>query len=164
MRLSGWYPYLVAAGVILADRLSKFWIESKVNEWDRIVVIPGLFQIVHTRNTGIAFGLFQGSGGASSPILVVFSVLIMGLIGWMLWSASRPGSTEPPILKLALGFVLGGAAGNLYDRVWLGSVTDFFDFYWQTHHFPIFNVADSAITIGAGLLLLSLWTKDPSRS
>jgi signal peptidase II len=153
----GW-PLLLTVGVLALDRATKHLVEARVSDWETIPVIPGLFQIVHTRNTGIAFGMFAGEqGGAGSTLLLVVTSAIMLFIGAMLWHAIRPGSGEHWTLKGALGLVLGGALGNLYDRVAFGSVTDFLDFHWGANHFPVFNVADSAITVGAGLLLLNLW-------
>lgn len=152
------WTLLVTLGVVVLDRASKHWIETAVSDWQTIPVIPGLFQIVHTRNTGIAFGLFAGeSGEDSSPLLLGLTCTVMLFIAWLLWNASRPNSAAHWTLKSALALVLGGAIGNFYDRVVFGSVTDFLDFYWGRHHFPVFNVADSAITVGACLLLLNLW-------
>ena len=151
------WPFVLAAAVIAADRVSKRIIETQVRDWDLIPVIPGLFQIVHTRNTGVAFGMFAEQGASGGRILLVlFSVAVMALVASLLWSACR-NRQEHWTLAGALALVWGGAAGNLYDRVAFGSVTDFLDFYWRTHHFPVFNLADSAITVGAGLLLLNLW-------
>ena len=151
------WPFALAAAVVAADRISKRIIETQVNDWDIFRVIPGLFQIVHTRNTGVAFGIFSEQGsGTGRLLLVAFSLAVMALVGNLLWGACR-NLKEHWTLAAALALVLGGAAGNLYDRVVFGSVTDFLDFYWRSHHFPVFNLADSAITVGAGLLLLNLW-------
>jgi signal peptidase II len=157
MRGLHWIPLALSALVVALDRWTKIWIESSVDEWRIIQVIPGFFRIIHTRNTGIAFGMFQSDDGRSSPILVGFSLLVMGFIAWMLWTAIRPGTTEHWTSRFGLGLVFGGAAGNLHDRLRYGSVTDFLDFYLGSSHFPAFNVADSAITVGAGFLLLGIW-------
>lgn len=159
MLAARWRPFAMAALIVLADRASKFYIESEVQPWDRFTVVPGLFQIVHTRNTGIAFGMLQGENGESSTLLVVFSLLVMAFIGVLLWNASRDIAREHWTLRYGLGSVMGGAVGNLYDRIVFGSVTDFLDFFWGPHHFPVFNIADSAITVGAGLLILNLWAE-----
>ncbi len=150
-----WWPFAVMAAVALLDRASKHLIETRVEAWDVYRVIPGLFQIVHTRNDGIAFGLFSETG--SNKLLIAFSLAVLGLVGWMLWTACRTPAAEHWTMRAALGLVLGGAVGNLYDRVVFGSVTDFLDFYLGRSHFPVFNVADSAITVGAALLLINLW-------
>ena len=153
-----WWPFMLALLIVVLDRASKLLIESRFEPWDTVTVIPGLFQIVHARNTGIAFGMFsEGGMGGRNWLLVGFSLAVMGLVGQMLWSALRGKSKEHWTMLAALSLVLGGALGNLYDRVAFGSVTDFLDFYWGSAHFPIFNIADSAITVGAGLLLINLW-------
>ena len=156
MMANAW-PFLLSLAIIVLDRASKHWIETQFRAWDVISVIPGLFQIVHTRNTGIAFGMLGGNGFTGRWLLVIFSLAIMAVVISLLWTASRPAAREHWTLRAALGSVLGGAAGNLYDRVAFGSVTDFLDFYLGANHFPIFNVADAAISCGAGLLILHLW-------
>jgi signal peptidase II len=158
------WPFLLSLAIVALDRASKHWIETSFRAWDVISVIPGLFQIVHTRNTGIAFGMLGGNGKAGQWLLIGFSLAVMALVVSLLWTASKPQSREHWTLRAALGSVLGGAAGNLYDRVTFGSVTDFLDFYYGPHHFPVFNLADSAITCGAGLLILHLWfVREPAR-
>lgn len=158
------WPFLLSLVIVVLDRASKHWIETQFRAWDVISVIPGLFQIVHTRNTGIAFGMLGGNGRQGQWLLILFSLGVMALVVSLLWAASKPQSREHWTLRAALGSVLGGAAGNLYDRVAFGSVTDFLDFYYGPHHFPVFNLADSAITCGAGLLILHLWfLREPAR-
>jgi len=151
-------PYALSAAIFVLDRLTKWWIESHVSFYDVYKVIPGFFQIVHTQNRGIAFGIFNdGASESSSLILIVFSVVILGFISALLWHYARSIENEHWTLRYGLALVLGGAVGNVFDRIARGAVTDFLDFYWGHWHFPSFNVADSAITIGAGLLLLNLW-------
>lgn len=157
-----YWPYALAALVVLFDRATKHIIETTFAAWDTLHVIPGCFQIVSTRNTGMAFSLFDNSAaGHTSPWLVAFTVAVMALVAWLLWQAIHPQSAGSEhdhwSFRLALGLILGGAAGNLYDRLVFGSVTDFLDFYWGAAHFPVFNLADSAITCGAILVLLNLW-------
>ncbi|MBI5084676.1 MAG: signal peptidase II [Acidobacteria bacterium] len=153
-----WWPFAIAPVVAAADRLTKHVIEDQFLAWDTLTVIPGLFQIVHTRNTGIAFGMFSESGAnGGARLLILFSFAVIVLVSVLLWNACKPASAEHWTLKAALSLVLGGAAGNLHDRLRFGSVTDFLDFYWGSHHFPIFNLADSAITVGAAFLILNLW-------
>jgi signal peptidase II len=154
------WPFLVAAAVFVLDRSTKWWIETSVTFWDMLPVIPGLFQIVHTRNRGIAFGVFSDSDSRfSNWLLVLFSAAILAFVATLLWRHPQLSSAEHWTLRLGLGLVLGGAAGNVFDRIVLGSVTDFLDFYHGKRHFPIFNVADSAITVGAILLLVNLRTQ-----
>ncbi len=153
--MTRWWPFAVMTVVAAADRASKHWIETRMDAWDVHQVIPGLFQIVHTRNDGMAFSLLSETG--SNKLLVLFSVAVLALVSWMLWTACRTPGAEHWTMRAALGLVLGGALGNLYDRLVFGSVTDFLDFYVGRSHFPIFNVADSAISVGAALLLINLW-------
>jgi signal peptidase II len=157
MTLHRWWPFIITAVVVVLDRITKFLVEREIAFWERIQVIPGFFQIVHTRNTGIAFGFFQSDTGESSGLLILFTVLVMGFLAAVLWNAGKDGGKEHWTLRAALGLILGGAIGNLYDRAILGSVTDFLDFYAGANHFPVFNVADSAITVGASLLVINLW-------
>jgi signal peptidase II len=150
--------FLVAGAVFALDRATKLLIERTVSLYETLPVIPGLFQIVHTRNKGIAFGIFNdGSGESTSVILILFSLVILGFIASLLWQSAGSVDKEHWSMRLALALILAGALGNVYDRIMRGSVTDFLDFYWRGTHFPAFNVADSAITVGAGLLLLNLW-------
>lgn len=151
------WPIVLALVIALGDRATKALVESSVQPWEMVPVIPGLFQIVFLRNTGIAFGFLQSSDGETNWMLTVFSLGVLGFIGVMLWQSTRPQTFEHWTLRYGLGCVLGGAAGNLYDRIVFRGVTDFLDFYWGRAHFPAFNVADAAITTGAGLLLLNLW-------
>jgi signal peptidase II len=161
-----YWPYALAVGITLLDRLSKHLIETHLSPVDTIHVIPGFFQIVSTRNTGMAFSLFENSAqGHASPWLILFSIAVIGVVIWMLMQAIRldPFENEPAhwSYRAGLALVLGGAAGNLYDRLVSGSVTDFLDFYWGTAHFPAFNLADSAITCGAILILANLLFSRP---
>lgn len=148
-------PFVIAGLVFALDRLTKLLIQARFSTWDLITVIPGFFNIVHAENPGIAFGILSESRNPwRNLVLIGASGVIMLLIGSML---VRPGASPSWTLRTGLAFVFGGALGNLYDRVVHGTVTDFVEVYMGTHYFPAFNVADSAITIGAGLLLLDMW-------
>lgn len=145
--------YALAMLVFAVDRATKWLVESRVSFTDTFTVIPGFFDIVHSQNTGVAFGLFAD---ATSPwrtaILVAISLAAIALVAAMLWGAPRMDRLS--VTGLAL--VLGGAAGNVFDRIVWGRVTDFLEFYVGNLHWPTFNVADSAIVIGSGLLLMDL--------
>ena len=146
-------PYLIAAAVFLLDRITKAIIKAKVSPWDAHHIIPGFFNIVHAENPGAAFGLLADSSGAwRNVFLIGLSGTVMLFIAHTLWKAD--GSL---LLRTGLALVLGGAIGNLFDRVVHGTVTDFVEVYMGTHYFPAFNVADSAISVGAGLLLIDMW-------
>jgi signal peptidase II len=161
-----YWPYALSAVIVLLDRATKHVIETSFSAWDTVRVVPGFFQIVSTRNTGMAFSLFDNSAqGRTSPLLVAFTIAVMGVVAWLLWQSIRSSNAESEhghwSFRLALGLILGGAAGNLYDRLIFGSVTDFLDFYWGSAHFPVFNLADSAITCGAIVVMLNLWLVRP---
>lgn len=145
--------YGAAAAVFALDRLTKWLIESHVSFLDTFQVIPGFFDIVHAQNRGIAFSLFSDSPAEWRTLLLpLFALAAVIVMAGILWRAERLDR-----LSLA-GFtlILGGAAGNLFDRLLWGRVTDFLDVYVGDYHWPTFNVADSAVVIGSGLLLLEL--------
>jgi signal peptidase II len=148
---------LIAAGAFVLDRLTKVVIQGHLSPFDTWTIIPGLFNIVHTENPGIAFGMLAEAQNYwwRGALLIGFSAVVLLVVSVILLrqsSAALSGS-----LRTALALVLGGAAGNLYDRVVHGTVTDFVELHAGPYYFPAFNVADSAITIGAGLLLLDMW-------
>ncbi|HZT33708.1 MAG TPA: signal peptidase II [Bryobacteraceae bacterium] len=146
-------PYGVAAAVFALDRFTKWIIETKVSFLDTYRVIPGFFDIVHSQNRGVAFGLFNdGASVWHTAALVGFSLIALLVVGGMLW---RPSRLERRTLW-GLALILGGAAGNVFDRIVWGRVTDFLEFYVGNLHWPTFNAADTAIVIGSGLLLLDL--------
>lgn len=145
--------YGLAAAVFALDRLSKWIIETRVSAFDVHKVIPGFFDIVHSQNRGVAFGLLNDSTSAwHTMALIVFSAAALLLVAVLLWRSSRLDRWT----ATGLALVLGGAAGNLFDRIVWGRVTDFLEFYIGDLHWPTFNVADSCIVIGSGLLLLEL--------
>ncbi len=144
---------LLAAGVILLDRLTKILIVNTVTLHASHPVIPGFFDIVHVRNEGIAFGLFAGSPSAVRTLLLVLvSTVALGAVTYLLWTSGPSASRQ----RASLSLILGGALGNLFDRLHTGSVVDFLDFFIGAWHWPAFNVADSAIVVGGGWLLLHL--------
>ena len=151
-------PLAVAAGVFVLDRVTKLWIEANVALYDSFRVIPGFFDIVHTKNKGAAFGMFADADHPLRAFLLVgvsLAVLVMITVALL-----RPGKGGLPATRITvagLSLVLGGAMGNVYDRVVHGQVTDFLEFYQGEYRFAAFNIADSAITTGAGLLILDMW-------
>jgi signal peptidase II len=117
-------------------------------------VIPGLFNLVRSENPGVAFGMLADDAGRwHTPALVLLSVIAILILAAMLWKIDRLDRLS----AVGLSLIFGGAVGNVYDRVRVGAVTDFLDFYVRTHHWYIFNLADSAICTGAGLLMLSVF-------
>jgi signal peptidase II len=145
--------YGAAAAVFALDRLTKRIIEARVSFADTCQVIPGFFNIVHSENRGVAFGLLNDSTWEwRTTLLVALSIVAVVVVSIMLWNPRRLDR-----LTLAgLALILGGAAGNVFDRILWGRVTDFLDFCIGQYHWPAFNAADSAIVIGSGLLLLDL--------
>ena len=142
---------LVALAALVLDQWSKWLIELHLPHLTSVAVVPGLLNFTHVRNTGVAFGLFAANGGAVHSLLL--SLVGAGaLVVVLVYFWRTP--TRDRMLLLALALVLGGAIGNLMDRIAGGAVTDFIDFYVGTYHWHTFNVADSAITIG---LLLMAW-------
>jgi len=149
--------FALVAVIIVLDRLTKLWIQAEVSLYDSRTVIPGFFDIVHAENRGMAFGLFSDGESAIRRLLLVGVALVVLLaVAAMLWKLPSQTGRTSRLTGSALVLVLGGAIGNLYDRAFRGSVTDFLDVYVGDWHWPAFNVADSAITIGAALLALSL--------
>lgn len=142
--------------VIVGDRLSKDAIARSIGFFDAVSIIPGWLRLVHTENTGAAFGvLSEGTHPLfRSALLIGVSGLVLVFVASALWS--RGSLYASAATRLALGLILGGALGNLYGRVFHGAVTDFIEVYHGAWSFPAFNVADSAITVGAILLLFDL--------
>jgi signal peptidase II len=147
------FALTLATGVFALDRATKLWIETRMTMMDVHPVIPGFFDIVHAQNSGAAFSMFAGSDSPWRGFLLIgVTVVALVFIAGMLWQAA---ALDRPT-RVALSLIFGGAAGNLFDRVAKGTVTDFLDFYVGSLHWPAFNLADSAIVVGSGLLLLTL--------
>lgn len=146
----------VATTILVADQLSKWYIRETIPLYQQLTVIEGFFHITHVFNTGGAFSLFAGAHDAVRlPFFVGASVVALGALIYFL----RQVHEDQRLLQFALASVLGGAFGNLTDRVAFGKVTDFILVHWHQYYWPAFNVADSFISIGVTLLLLqSLWT------
>ena len=155
-----WMPALCIAGaVVLVDQATKAWVLRHLVDAPPLTVIPGFFSLTFSRNTGGVFGLLAGAPSAARRAFFVASTLVaLGVIGHFL----RRWGRESRLLVIALSLVAGGAVGNLVDRLRFGSVVDFIDWYWRSHHWYTFNVADSAITTGAALLLVQSLLPDPA--
>lgn len=148
----------LAAMILVADRATKHWIETNVSPFDTRVVIPGVFNIVNTQNRGAAFGILnQADGPLRTVFLVGVASAMLVFIGIQLWRLPKSGWPDGNLTPVALALVLGGALGNLYDRIWRGSVTDFLQVFIGSYEWPSFNLADSAISVGAVLLMILLW-------
>jgi signal peptidase II len=143
---------LLAGAILLADQAAKFALQQSIALWERVPVIPGLFNLVHYRNPGAAFGILDNPQLPwQSGLLIGITALAIGLILYMLATSSE----RDVWLCYGLGAILGGAAGNLVDRIRLGEVIDYLDFYLGSLHWPAFNLADAAISLGAVTVLLA---------
>ncbi|MBI5380170.1 MAG: signal peptidase II [Nitrospirae bacterium] len=141
----------VSGGVLALDQAAKWVIGQVLPLGAQREVIPGFFQLVHVRNPGAAFSLLAGMDeGYRAAFFVGYTLLAVAVLGWFLVKVREGWS------RLSLALVLGGALGNLVDRVRYGAVVDFLDFYWGALHWPAFNVADRAIVVGVGILLWEL--------
>ncbi len=155
------FNLLIAVAVLALDRLTKWIVATRLTLHDGFTVIPDFFRIVHVENPGAAFGLFaESSSQWRLTALIFFSLLALAVVGALLWKNSERISAT----GVALSLVLGGALGNLWDRVISGHVTDFLEFHVGSYYWPSFNVADSAIVVGAFLLVADiLFTKAPEQ-
>lgn len=144
-------PVGIAASVVIVDQLTKLWIMTNFALHEQQNIIPGFFDLVYVTNTGAAFGFLAGDKNLLRQIFFVGVALVaMVVIVYAYGHLKKQGR----IFVYSLGLIGGGAIGNLIDRLRFGSVVDFLDFYLGRHHWPAFNAADSAITIGVGLFML----------
>jgi signal peptidase II len=143
----------IAAVVFVFDQITKIAIRGSMPELDVRPVIPGFFDIVHAENPGAAFSFFAHSPAQwRNLVLVLIAAAALVFISVLLWRAGGR-IAQSPVLRAGMALIMGGALGNVYDRIVHGTVTDFLDVYVRNYHWPAFNVADSAITVGAVLVL-----------
>jgi signal peptidase II len=153
------YHLLIALLVVVLDRVSKLAVAKHIELQDSISVIPGFFRITHVENRGAAFGLFADSPSEwKIAMLVLFSVVALVVVVTLLWRSSHSMTAT----GVGLSLILGGAVGNLWDRLFHGRVVDFLLFYIGQYQWPAFNVADSAIVVGAALLVLEILFVKPA--
>lgn len=148
-RLEVWLPFAIVA----LDQLTKALVRARVPLHTSIPIIPDLLNITHVRNTGAAFGILSTVDFPFKTVVIAV-IATAALMGVGLYAAGL--ARDQLMARTGLALIIGGAAGNLIDRVVEGSVVDFVDFYWQTHHFWAFNVADSAITVGVAIMILDM--------
>jgi signal peptidase II len=145
--------FLLALLVVILDRWTKRLVAANIQMYTHIQIIPGFFRITHTENTGAAFSLFADSPSHfKTAALITFSMVAMVVVSILLWKQSRAFT----LTGIAFSLILGGALGNLWDRVASGRVVDFLLFYVKQYQWPVFNLADSAIVVGASLLVLEI--------
>lgn len=146
-------------GVAL-DQLTKFWVAQTIPPQTIVPVIPDLFNLVHVYNRGAAFGLLSTwSPTGVRYFFILINLIMIAILGYLYWRTPR----NHPLFLWGYSLVLSGALGNLLDRLRLGEVIDFLDFHLGRHHWPAFNVADSLICVGAGLLVLAMWRSEGER-
>jgi len=148
-RFELWLP----AVIVLLDQVSKAIVRRTLPLHESVSVIPGVMDFTHIRNTGAAFGFLNGVDFPFKTIVIAI-VATAALIGVALYAAGL--AHHQTLARVGLALIIGGAAGNLIDRVIAGSVVDFVDVYWRSYHFWAFNVADSAISIGVAIMILDM--------
>lgn len=147
------YLLLISVLILVLDRVTKSLVIARIPLYREIQVVPGLFQLTHLENPGAAFSIFANVQGPwASRGLLLFSLAAAAAMAFFLWKLGD----RLNLLTLSLALFLGGTIGNLWDRVLVGRVTDFLDFYVGTHHWPPFNVADSAIVVAAIMLAVQV--------
>jgi signal peptidase II len=143
----------IAIVVVLLDRWTKYIVAQRISLYSHIQVIPGFFRLTHTENTGAAFSLFADSPAHwKTGLLIAFSAIALLVVSVLLWKNHHAHVAT----GIGLSLIMGGALGNLWDRLAHGRVIDFLLFYVKRYQWPVFNLADSAIVIGAGLLVLEI--------
>ena len=144
-----WLPLLIVA----LDQLTKSVVRAKLPLHASVTVVPGLVDFTHIRNTGAAFGFLNSAAFPLKTILLA-AIAAAALLGVVAYAASL--APHQRMARVGLALIIGGAVGNLLDRIVVGWVVDFVDVYWRTYHFWAFNVADSAISVGVGIMILEM--------
>ena len=148
---------VIAAAIFWGDQATKALVEARIPESSVIPVVPGFFNLINTKNSGAAFGLFSESPAMwkTAMLIVISAALLVAVVALvvrtrhLLWES-----------RIGLSLILGGALSNLHDRIRAGVVEDFLDFYVRGYHWATFNLADSAIVVGAGLIVLQVLFSD----
>jgi signal peptidase II len=159
VRVGRSFYLLITAAALVLDRLTKWQVQRRIELHDGLTIIPGFFRLIHLENPGAAFGFFsQTPTPLKLGLLIALSIVALVPVSVLLWRNSRALSST----SVGLALILGGAVGNLWDRLLHHRVTDFLLFYYQQYEWPAFNFADSAIVVGAILLVVDLlFTKTP---
>src|SRR5258708_9162468 len=149
---------LIALIVVVLDRWTKHIVAQRISLYSHIQIIPGFFRLTHTENTGAAFSLFADSTAPwKTGFLIGFSLIALAVVSVLLWKNNYSHIAT----GIGLSLIMGGAVGNLWDRLARGRVVDFLLFYINRYQWPVFNLADSAIVVGAGLLVLEILFAKP---
>ncbi len=149
--------WIVAISIVIFDQILKLLVQNALNFQEKINMIPGFLNIVYVLNKGAAFGFLNNPGiNWQSYLFITISCIAILIVVYLLHFSIKQNS----FFYLGLGAILGGALGNLIDRIRIGMVIDFLDFYWRSFHWPAFNLADTAISLGAISLLISFYQRD----
>ena len=143
--------------IVAADQLTKAIVRAKLPLHESVTVIPGLMDFTHVRNTGAAFGFLDAVDFPFKTVVIAL-IATAALVGVGMYAASL--AHHQLVARVGLALIIGGAAGNLLDRIAAGSVVDFVDVYWNSYHFWAFNVADSAITVGVAIMIIDMLGTD----
>lgn len=146
---------IVTLVILIFDQATKLYIDSRFALYESVTVLENFFHITYVRNKGAAFGILADSSFRIPFFIAVASLAALGIL-WYL----RSLRDDQKLLHFALALIFSGAIGNLIDRIRLGEVIDFVDVHWFQHHWPAFNVADSAICVGVALLLVDMWVEE----
>ena len=149
---------IVSLVVLVLDQATKLWVDRHFFLHESVTVLENFFHFTYVRNKGAAFGIFADSSFRVPFFITVSLVAALGILWYV-----RTLSDNQRLQVLALSLIFAGAVGNLIDRIRLGEVIDFIDVHWYHRHWPAFNIADSAITIGVALLLIDLWREEKNR-
>jgi signal peptidase II len=148
-RLELWLPLLI----VIVDQLTKAMIRATIPLHASVTLVPGVLDFTHVRNSGAAFGILNTQDFPFKTVVIAV-IATAALVGVGLYAASL--AHHQLVARIGLAMIIGGAAGNLLDRIAVGSVVDFVDVYWRTYHFWAFNVADSAISVGVAIMMLDM--------
>lgn len=147
-----WYWFILSLVIIVSDQASKYWVSVFLTPYEPLPVLP-MFNLTLAYNTGAAFSFLSGAGDWHRWFFAGFSLIMSIMLAIWLY---RSVTTQSSLLSAGVSLILGGAIGNLFDRALHGYVVDFIDVYYKNHHFATFNIADSAICVGAGFFVLDL--------
>lgn len=150
---------IITSIILILDQATKLYVDANFRLHESLPVIDGIFHLTYVRNKGAAFGIFADSA-VRIPFFITVSIVAMLAILWYL----RRLRDDQRLAYLALTLIFSGAVGNLIDRIRYGEVIDFLDVFWRSYHWPAFNVADSAITVGVTLLFIEIWLEDHKKT
>jgi len=150
---------IITAIILALDQATKLYVDANFKLHETVPVIRGFFHLTYVRNKGAAFGILADNA-VRIPFFITVSIIAMLGIIWYL----RQIRADQKLAYFSLSLIFSGAFGNLIDRIRLGEVIDFLDVFWQRHHWPAFNVADSAITVGVTLLFIEMWREDRNKA